>query len=48
MGTWKEDKFYGEGIYVYINGERYQGKFLDGKKHGKGIYYYKSGAIFEG
>jgi len=46
MGTWKEDKFSGDGIYVYEKGEKYQGKFLDGKKHGKGSYYYSSGAVF--
>lgn len=48
MGSWKEDKYSGDGIYVYANGERYHGKFLDGKKHGKGTYYYRTAAIFEG
>lgn len=27
MGTWKADKFHGDGYYFYSNGEIYQGKF---------------------
>lgn len=46
MGSWKEDKFNGDGLYLYAHGEKYQGKFVDGKKTGRGAYYYKSGAKF--
>jgi hypothetical protein len=48
MGAWKDDRFSGEGIYNYSTGEKYQGKFLDGKKHGRGVYYYKSGSLYDG
>ena len=32
MGYWKDDRFHGEGLYTYSNGEQYKGKFQEGKK----------------
>lgn len=40
--------FNGEGVYIYSNGERYEGKIVNGKKHGFGTYYYANGNIYEG
>ena len=47
-GTWKFDKFEGQGTYVYKIGERYVGMWKDGKKHGQGTYYWRNGASYEG
>ena len=27
MGLWKDDKFNNDGLYIYSNGEKYNGKF---------------------
>ena len=31
-----------------MNGDRYEGNFVDGERCGKGIYYYLSGDKYEG
>ena len=38
----------GYGKYIYGNGDRYEGNFIDGSKEGQGKVYWKSGEIFEG
>ncbi len=35
-GTWSEDKYHGQGILVYENGDKYTGAFVNGLRHGKG------------
>jgi hypothetical protein len=47
MGSWKEDKFNGDGLYLYAHGEKYQGKFVDGKKTGRGLIIIKVGLSFK-
>ena len=37
-----------KGILFSIEGNYYEGKFLDGKKDGKGLILYKNGAKYEG
>ena len=32
IGSWENDLQNGEGIYLYNNGERYEGKVMNGKK----------------
>ena len=32
-----------KGIYLFKNGERYEGQFMDCKKEGLGSYYYING-----
>ena len=34
VGDWKVDKFHGFGIYIFCNGERYEGQLLKGQKNG--------------
>lgn len=29
MGSWKDDKFNGDGIYIFSNGERYEGTLVN-------------------
>ena len=48
MGVWREDKFHGEGLYIYSNGDRFKGKFQEGKKADRGSYQHKSGSIYDG
>lgn len=31
-----------------MDGERFEGYWLEDEKHGKGIYYYKNGDIYQG
>ena len=38
----------GLGVFTYSNGNKYTGKWEEGKKHGKGTYTYASGSIYEG
>lgn len=36
MGFWKNNLFNGKGIYYYLDGERYEGDWINGKKTGIG------------
>ena len=38
----------GVGLFVHVNGDRYQGEFKEGEKSGKGVYYYVNGDRYEG
>ena len=44
----KGDCNYGEGTYIWSNGDQYTGEFYDGFKSGRGIYYYANGSVYEG
>ncbi len=33
---------------IYIDGDIFEGNFVDDKAHGQGIYIYKDGAQYEG
>ena len=36
------------GLYIWKDGERYEGEWKDGKFHGKGIKTLPDGTIFDG
>ena len=38
----------GHGTYVYTNGDRYEGGWVDGKRTGRGTYVWKDGRRYEG
>lgn len=38
----------GHGIYLYSDGVRYDGEYVDDKKDGFGIYYWTDGRKYEG
>ncbi len=38
----------GYGVYVYDDGDRYEGYFENGIRHGMGNYFYSSGSIYSG
>jgi len=38
----------GWGLYVFVDGDKYEGEFKDGKKHGQGIFTYSDGDMYEG
>jgi hypothetical protein len=38
----------GHGIYLYADGVRYDGEYVDDKKDGFGIYYWTDGRKYEG
>ena len=38
----------GRGVYKWINGEKYDGDWLDGYKHGKGIWRSNKGDEYIG
>ena len=35
----------GWGEYTYMNGNRYDGEWVDDKKHGRGEYFFADGSI---
>jgi hypothetical protein len=37
-----------KGLYIWKDGERYEGEWADGKFHGKGIKTLPDGTIFDG
>lgn len=47
MGDWGRDRFNGLGIYVWANGELYQGVFVDGVSL-RGVMLYATGDRYEG
>ena len=48
-GDFVNDKYEGNGKYIYENDEYYIGQFLNGLRHGKGTLYYKKCSIkYEG
>ena len=38
----------GRGTVTYVNDEKYEGQFRDGKQHGRGIYTFVNGETYEG
>lgn len=38
----------GKGIYIFSNGDRYEGEFFENEFSGEGIYYFASGGVYEG
>jgi hypothetical protein len=38
----------GLGTYTYANGNKFVGKYRDGKKEGSGVLYYIDGTVEEG
>jgi len=38
----------GKGVYVYENGDRYEGEFKDGRRSGEGVFQYANGDSFAG
>ena len=39
---------HGRGIWQMINGDSYEGEYMNDKKNGKGIYLWKNGSKYEG
>ena len=39
---------HGYGIYLYSDGNRYDGRYVEDKKDGYGIYYWIDGRVYEG
>ena len=46
-GNYKDDKFHGNGSYLYGDGTRYTGEFKNGLPNGKGTYIYQDGSKYE-
>jgi len=39
---------HGHGVYVWKDGRRYEGEYLDDRKHGYGVYVWTDGRRYEG
>ena len=48
MGGWKNDRFNGNGTYIFSTQERYTGDLVDGMRHGRGIFFYSNGNKYDG
>ena len=46
-GSYKDDKFHGNGSYMYGDGTKYTGEFKNGLPNGKGTYIYQDGSKYE-
>jgi hypothetical protein len=42
------DCYSGQGTYSYVNGDRYEGQYKDGKPNGQGTYSYVNGDRYKG
>ena len=40
VGSWVDDQRCGTGKYSYINGDTYEGEWLNHVRHGRGTYLY--------
>ena len=47
-GTWKFDKFYGNGKYTWSDGHSYEGKWFNGLMHGRGTFTFLDGSVYSG
>ena len=47
-GTWKFDKFYGNGKYTFSNGSIIKRKWINGSMHGQGTYTSYNGSVYSG
>lgn len=47
IGGWKNGEKYGEGVYYWAFGDRYNGNW-DDERNGKGIMYYANGDRYDG
>ena len=43
-GGFKDDLYYGQGTYRWINGNKYVGGYFANDRHGPGVFYYKTGS----
>lgn len=41
-------RFHGKGVYIFANGERYDGELRESAKHGRGVYLYVNGNKYDG
>ena len=48
IGTWRDDEFTGWGRESRINGDVFEGRFVDGAIYGKGINQNKKGNVYVG
>ncbi len=48
MGCLEGDCYNGFGVYVWNDGARYEGNFIEGKRNGEGVYYYSKGSKYVG
>lgn len=39
---------HGQGVYMWADGRKYEGEYVNDKKHGYGIYTYPDGRSYKG
>ena len=48
QGEWTDDKFHGQGTYLWADGSKYEGSFVWGTIHGKGTFTTTPGCTYTG
>lgn len=48
LGCLEGNCYEGFGVYVWNDGARYEGNFVEGKRNGEGVYYYSKGSKYVG
>ena len=47
QGGFRENQYHGLGVYQWVQGDRFEGRWVNGVVEKKGIYHYASGAKIE-
>ena len=48
IGSWADDKANGYGVYIHVNGAKYEGQWKDDLQEGYGIETWSDGSRYEG
>ena len=48
IGEWKDNRAHGQGKFIHVDGDIYEGKWINDKANGFGIYIHINGARYEG
>ena len=46
--NWKDNRAFGQGKFVHIDGDVYEGNWVNDKANGYGVYVHVNGARYEG
>lgn len=45
---WKDNKAHGQGQFIHVDGDKYDGNWFEDQAHGYGNYYHADGSSYKG